>query len=168
MPGHNKVMNLTLLLLTIVSGLLSGCDHSIKTYEAGNPHEREIIAVLVRYQNARNRFDLETLLSLLDDDGVFTFGCGQMVSKNDLKSLLPALWAELRANNHAVIPIVHECINGDYLKSGQLYNPEIRIDGNMAETSVLFARNFCRLPLYVSLHRQNQHWLITRTEWGQN
>ena len=64
--------------------------------------------------------------------------------------------------------MVHECINGDYYKSGRLNNPQIEINGNKAEATVLFAKGLSRVLQYFSLLRENNRWLITRAEWGQS
>ena len=91
-----------------------------------------------------------------------------MVSKSELKKALPRLWAEIQSGDQTVIPLVHECINGDYVKSGDLSNPQIEIKSDTAEATVKFTGGFCRLPLHFSLLRESGRWLIIRTEWGQN
>jgi hypothetical protein len=85
-----------------------------------------------------------------------------------LKELLPGFWAELKSGNSAVIPLVHECINGDYYHTGRLNNPQIEIHQDRARATVLFAKGVCRILLYVALQREDDRWLITRTEWGES
>ena len=149
--------------------VISSCrDASIMLYEPKNQDEKEIISLLIEYQDAKNHLDVQRLLSLLHDKGEFTFACGQMVSKTKLKTLLPGLWTEIRSGNSGVIPIVHECINGDYYKAGQLNSPQIIVENGTAEATVKYTNGFCRLPLYFSMRRENHRWMITRTEWGQN
>ena len=144
------------------------CDTPIALYEPRSPDEKEIVTVLAQYQDAKNRFDLERLLPLLHEKGEFTFQCGMMVSKERLKELLPGFWAELKSGNSAVIPLVHECINGDYYTSGRLNNPHILIHNDKAVATVLFTKGVCRALLYVTLRRQEETWLISRTQWGES
>ncbi len=158
-----------LCLLTLIAIVISSCcDISITKYEPKNQDEKEIISVLVQYQDAKSRFDLEKMLSYLDDHGEFSFECGLMVSKTRLKELLPGFWSEIRSGNSAVIPLVHECINGNYYKEGHLNNIQIEINDDKAEVEALFTKGVCRVPFYLSMHRGNDQWLITRTEWGDN
>jgi hypothetical protein len=84
------------------------------------------------------------------------------------KPSLPGFWAELKTGNSAVIPLVHECINGDYFHTGRLNNPRIAIHGDEAQATVLFTKGVCRILLYVTMRREDDRWLITRTEWGES
>jgi len=164
----NKNMRLSYFLIIIV-WIISSCgDASIAKYAPKNQDEKEIVSLLIQYQDAKNNFDIENLVSTLHDKGKFTFECGRMVSKATLEKVLPALWAEIRSGNSAVIPIVHECINGDYYKSGELNHPKIKINNDTAEATVKYTHGFCRVPLYFSMLRENDRWRITRTEWGHN
>ena len=148
--------------------VISSCSDSITKYDPKNQDEREIISLLIQYQEAKNHFDIERLLSFLHEKGEFSFECGLMVSKTKVREALPDLWAEIRSGNQAAVPMVHECINGDYKKSGELNSPQIEINHDAAEVTVNYTSGFCRLPQYFSMLRENDRWMITRTEWGQN
>jgi len=148
--------------------LMSCCDAPLEQYTPRNSDEKQILAVLVQYQDAKNRLDLGSLLPLLDEKGEFTFQCGMMVSKARLEAMLPAFWAELKSGNTAVIPLVHECINGDYYTTGRLNNLGIAIHDDQARATVLFTKGVCRVMFYVTMRRAGAGWLITRTEWGQS
>lgn len=124
--------------------------------------------MLIDYKEAKYHFEIEKLLPLLHDRGEFAFQCGQMVSKARLKERLPGFWAELRSGDTAIIPLVHECINGDYYESGEFNNPILEINDDTALANVLFTNGVCRVPLYVTMLRENDRWLITRTEWGES
>ena len=163
--GRNVLRCLLLWLSFLIT---SSCDAPIEQYEPRSPDEKEIIAVLIQYQDAKNRFDLGRLMPLLDDKGEFSFQCGMMVSKARLKEMLPGFWAELKSGNSAVIPLVHECINGDYYHTGKLNNPRIQIHDDTALATVLFAKGVCRVLLHVAMRRADGRWLITRTEWGES
>lgn len=97
----------TLILLFFTLALFCCCDTPIDRYEPKSEDEKEILSVLIEYQNAKNNFDLDQLLSLMHEKGKFSFQCGLMVSKSDLKELLPGYWAEIKSGNSAVIPITH-------------------------------------------------------------
>lgn len=156
-----------MIVLMLFASVISSCgDASITTYTPKNQDEGEIISLLIQYHDAKNRFDLEKLLSCLDDQGEFSFECGLMVSKTKLKNLLPIFWAELGSGNPAAIPLVHECINGNYYTSGELNNAEIEIKNGKAEVTVVFTKGVCRVPFYLSMRQNKDRWLITRTEWG--
>ena len=166
MKSHKRMNLIYSLILTAVA-VFSGCDRSISEYRAGNEAEREIISVLTQYQDAKNQFDMEKLLFLLHDKGKFSFACGMMVSKSELKKVLPVFWAEMTSEKLGIVPMAHECLNGDYYKSGELKNPEIRIHNDTAKATVRFTKRFSSsLLLYFSMVRENDRWLITRTEWG--
>jgi len=154
--------------IILVLLMVCSCDAPIAQYEPISPDEKEIVSVLIQYQDARNRFDLQRLLPLLHEKGEFTFQCGMMVSKRKLKEKLPGFWAELQSGDSAVIPLVHECINGDYYHTGRLNNPQIDIHEDKALATVLFTKGVCRVLFYVAMRRENDRWLITRTEWGES
>ena len=164
----NKTICLSYLLIIFALVISSCCDSSISEYKPKNRDEKEIISLLIKYQDAKNNIDIEQLLSFLHDQGEFTFQCGRMVSKSVLREELPSFWADIQSGNAAVFPIVHECINGDYYKSGELNNPLIVINNDTAEATVLFTNGVCRVLLYFSLLRENDRWLIIRTEWGHS
>lgn len=167
MMKTNQHMNLFYSLIITAVVIFSGCDHSISEYRTENEDEREIISILIQYQDAKNKFDIKKLLSFLHDKGKFSFACGMMVSKAELKRVLPGFWAEMNSGKLGVVPMAHECLNGDYYKSGELKNPEIKINNNTAEATVRFTKRFSSsLLLYFSMVREKNHWMITRTEWG--
>ena len=165
---HDNDHWLAIVWTMIALGSLFSCDTPISKHVAANKEETEIISVLMQYQDARNHADIKKLMALLHDEGIFTFQCGRMVPKATLKKELPGFWKEIHAGNAAVFPLVHECINGDYYTSGELNDPRIALDQDTARATVLFTKGVCRVELYVSLIRDNDRWLITRTEWGDS
>lgn len=155
-----------LLLFTFV--IVCSCDSPIEKYIPQDRDEKEILSVLIQYQDAKNRFDLDTFLSFLHENGEFSYQCGVMVSKAKLKKLLPGYWTEIMSGNSAAFSLVHECINGDSYKSGKLNNLQIEIRNDQAQVTALFTKGFTRVLQYFSMTRENDRWLITRTEWGQS
>jgi hypothetical protein len=138
----------------------------ISKYEPVNQDERDIISMLIQYQEAKNNQDIERLLPLLHDNGEFALQCGRMVTKSVLKIELPAFWYDIHSGNATNFPIVHECINGELYKTGTLNNPKIHINNGISKTTVLFTKGVCRVSFYVSMILENDRWWITRTEWG--
>jgi len=163
---NNKSRSVFLIIIIMV--VSSCCDALIEKYEPKNRDEREIVSLLIQYQDAKNHFDIERYLSSFHDKGLFTFQCGRMVGKAVLEEELPTFWNDIQSGNAAVFPIVHECINGDYYKSGELNNLQLEINHDTAEATVLFTKGVCRVELYFSMLRENDRWLITRTEWGES
>ena len=159
---------LVVFLLILAFVFVSCGDSSLVEYKPKSQEESEIISLLIEYKEAKYQFEIEKLLPLLHDRGEFTFQCGQMVSKARLKEMLPEFWAKLRSGDTAIIPLVHECINGDYYESGAFNNPEIEVNDDTALANVLFTNGVCRVRLYFSMRRENDRWLITRTEWGES
>ena len=155
------------LFALAVDGCLPG-DVQLTEYRPKSKLEGEIVDVLIEYQDAKNRFDLERLMSLLHEKGEFSFQCGLMVSKTRLRELLPGFWAGIKSGKSAAFPMVHECVNGDYYKSGTLSNPEIEVHKDTAEATVLFTKGFSRVKQYFSMLREDNKWLITRTAWGES
>jgi hypothetical protein len=160
--------NLPVFLIIILMVFSSCCDSLIEEYKPNNQDEREILSLLIQYQDAKNHFDIERYLSFFHDKGLFTFQCGRMVKKSVLEEELPAFWNDIQSGNAAVFPIVHECINGDYFKSGELNNLQLEINHDTAQATVLYTKGVCRVELYFSMQRENDRWLITRTEWGES
>lgn len=158
----------SVFLIIIIMVVSSCCDAPIEEYKPKNQDEREILSLLTQYQDAKSHFDIERYLSSLHDKGLFTFQCGRMVEKAVLEEELPAFWVDIQSGNAAVFPIVHECINGDYFKSGELNNLQLEVNHEKAEATVLFTKGVCRVALYFSMLRENDRWLITRTEWGES
>ena len=167
MEVHKRAC-LACLFMVLPLCLACCCDAPIEQYAPHSQDEQAILEVLMQYQDARNRFDLEGLLPLLHDKGEFTFQCGMMVSKDKLKEMLPGFWAKLKSGDSAVIPLVHECINGDYYHTGRLNNPQVEIHYDQARATVLFTKGVCRVLLYATMLREDDRWLITRTEWGES
>lgn len=165
MKMHPTILYACLLLVTGLN-IIACSDSPITEYVARDLDEEEIISVLTRYRDAKNHVDVDRFLSLLDDRGAFAFQCGRMVTKAVLKAELPGFWAAIQAGDATVFPIVHECINGDYYKTGELNNPQIQIKNDNATVTVLFTNGVCRVPLHLSMIRKNDRWLINQTQWG--
>ncbi len=90
-----------------------------------------------------------------------------MLSKAELKERLPEFWEQMRFDKLAVVPLAHECLNGDYYSSAVLKEPIIEVTGNTDRARVWFTKRFSSsLLLFLSLAREEEKWLIPHTEWG--
>ncbi len=165
-PRHkSKLLFATLMILTLAFSCSE--DILLEQYVPQNQREREIRSLLIRYQDAKNRFDLEQFIACLHDQGLYSFRSGAMISKEKLKELLPDFWAALKAGNSEIYPITHECFTGDHFLSGQLMNPKIAIRGDTAKVTTMYTSGWWRQPHYISLVRDNGRWLIKHLDWKE-
>lgn len=138
---------------------------SLKEYASENQQETEIVKILIQYQDAKNNFDLEKYLACLHNQGKYYFGGGQMVSKEELKKLLPNFWTRLQSGDRTFYPMSRESLNGNYFQSGEFINPQIVITQDTADVTVTFTKDGWRLKHYISMVRENNQWLIKRLDW---
>ncbi len=160
---NSKFFSVTLMIL--MSAFSCSEDTSLTEYVPENQDEREIRSLLIQYQDAKNRSDLEQFLACLHDQGRYSFRGGAMISKGRLKKLFPGFWAELKSGNPAIYPITHECVTGDHFLSGRLMNPQITVSGNTAKITMRFTSGWWSQRHYVSMLRDNGRWLINRLDW---
>ncbi len=151
---------LMILLLT-----LSCSDTPLKEYEYKSQEEKEILALLIEYEDARNRFDIERYLATLHDQGVYHYACNVMVSKEALRNDLPEFWIKLRAGE-LLSPMCRENMTGNYFLTGALHNPEISIDQDTARIKLMYSSWGFRLIRYIHARRDDGRWLINRLDWG--
>lgn len=157
----------TILLPLLCMIFWFGCGTRISDIQPKNQSEKEILSVLIEYQNAKNERDIDRLLDLLHSTGEFTYACGIMVSKAELRENLPSFWAELDNERLKNVPMAHECLNGDYYTTGILRDPEIIVSGESANVKVWFTRPlWSSLLQFFSLVREDGRWRITRIWWG--
>lgn len=143
------------------------CQTPLSDYQARIPEEKEIVRILIEFQDAKNNRDMDRLLPLLHPDGEFTYACGIMVSKTDLAAKLPGFWEGLDSQLLGTVPMAHECLNGDYYTKGVLKEPEITISADNAQVKVWFTRRWwSSLLLFATLVKADGRWQILRTWWG--
>lgn len=146
--------------------LLTSCTKvSLNEYLSKNQAEREIISLLIRYQEAKNSSNIEQFLSLLHEQGQYSF-FGKKVSKTALKQRLPATWAKLKAGEMPTNLINHEQITGNYFRNWKFYNPKITIVNNMAIVTVMVQFNWWwGLRHSIRLFQENGRWMISALDW---
>jgi hypothetical protein len=159
----------TILYAAVICLSTAACSETrLKDYPVKSRDERAIIAVLARYETAKNRFDVTGYLAGLHPAGRYSFGGDAMVSKKHLAEHLPEFWKKLRAFDPGFFPITRESVNGNFFESGWFVNPKIRIAGDAARVTMTFSKGFWHLDQWVSLRRNKGQWWIDRLDWEQN
>ena len=147
---------------------LSCSGSALSEYAPRSAEEKEIVAVLIQYQNAKRHCDLESFLDCLHENGAYHFGRGYVLTKKELKENLPSFWAGLQSGSRSVYPMNREMITGNYIISGEFYNPQIVIDRDSAAVTMTFMKWGWRLKHYISLRKENKRWHIHRLDWEEN
>lgn len=160
-----KKFGVSFLILLLA---LSCVGPSLTEYTPTNRQEREIITLLLQYQEAKINSDLEPFLACLHEKGQYHFGRGRMVSKEQLKKMLPEFWAGIKSGNRKHYPMNREMITGNYVITGRFYNPQITVNQETAEVRALFMKWGWRLHHYISMVKENDRWLIYRLDWDTN
>ena len=157
------------LLIAVLSVCLSCTDEiPLADYKARNAAERKILFVLIRYQEAKNQFNLKKFLACLHEAGEYSYKGAAMVSKEKLKASLPGFWATLNSQDRSVLyPLSHEFVTGDFYPSGRLTNPQMTVHGDTAAVTVTFASGWWRQKHYISMVRVDHRWQIIRLEWEE-
>ena len=162
--GSIKICLSYLILLST----LSCYGPSLTEYVPLNEEEKKIMSLLIQYQDAKTNCNLEKFLACLHEKGKYQFGRGSMVSKIELKRLLPGFWSELQSGNPAFYPINREMMTGNYIRTGRFLKPQITINRDTAEITMTFTKLGWRLKHYISMFREDDQWLINRLAWDMN
>ena len=77
-------------LILVPMILIFGCVPTLENYKPKNPNENEIKAVLMAYENAFNRHDIQGVLSTIHESAEIMTGTERLrVSKSDYAEILP-------------------------------------------------------------------------------
>ena len=137
----------------------------IEDYLPKDQEEEKIMALLVRYQEARKHFHLEQYLGCLHEQGSYHHASRIMLSKKALAARLPDFWAELQKGNRLFFPMCRENLSGNYFVGFRLVNPTILIDHNTAAVTATYVNKGWRTRHYIFLIKENNRWLINRLDW---
>ena len=107
-------MTKIILPLLIITLNISCSGPSLEEYLPKVQEEKKIISLLIQYQDAKINCNLDQFLACLHENGVFHFGRGFMLSKNELKESLPSFWAGLKSGSREFYPMNREMITGNY------------------------------------------------------
>jgi hypothetical protein len=72
--------------------LFISCETSIKEYKPKNENEKQIIALLNTYVEARNSGNLKILRSTFHDNGIYISGRGREIKANEILDTKPEWW----------------------------------------------------------------------------
>ena len=154
------------VFLGIAVFIIGACSNSpIEEYLPQNPDEKQILALLIKYQKARKNFDLAEYLSCLHEKGIYHHASRVMVTKKELSGLLPEFWNQLNKGDRSFFPMCRENLSGNYFIQFKLVNPQISIDQNKASIVVTYVNTGWRLKHYISMIKENDQWLINRLDW---
>lgn len=146
--------------------ILCACSNTpIEDYLPKNQEEKDIVALLVQYQEARKHFHLEQYLGCLHEQGIYHHASRVMLSKKALAARLPGFWAELQKGNRLFFPMCRENLSGNYFVGFRLVNPTIYIDRNTATVTAIYVNTGWRIRHYISLIKENNRWWINRLDW---
>jgi hypothetical protein len=146
--------------------VISACSSTpIEEYTPKSQEEANIVALLIQYQTARKNFDLQRYLDCLHDRGIYHHASRIMVSKKELSELLPGFWTQLKKGDRSFFPMCRENLSGNYFVRFRLTNPQIVINHNTADVTVIYINTGWRLKHYISLIKDNNQWLINRLDW---
>ena len=153
-------------IIFLVFIIITSCSNvSLKEYISKNQEEREIISLLIQYEEAKNRSDAEQFLSLLHGQGHYSF-LDSKVSKDLLKKMLPKYWAKLETGEAPTFVINHEQITGDYFRTWSFDNPQITLSKNTATVTVMVKFNWWwGLRHHIRLIQDNGRWVINYSDW---
>ena len=134
----------------------------ITKYKPKNIDEYQITNLFIQYIHARNNRDVDEFLSTLDKDCEYMVDRDLIVSKKELKQMLPELWMQ-NDNNDMVFRscMTWECINENYFKTGMLINPKFKISNISAEVRFQFSAGVFLDENFFQLAKENNTWLIT-------
>jgi hypothetical protein len=158
------IVVITVLLSMAIYGMYSGT--RIDKYISKDADEEQIITLLSKFNKASTEYNLEAYLDCLGDNGQFMFGGTIMVSKKELRKLLPLFWADRQKGFILSRPSSREELNGNFFK-GIFYDPIITIKNNNAEAVVTFVTPVIRwkTKLFLDLKKYHAAWKISRFEW---
>lgn len=121
--------------------LFIACDKPLNEYKPKNEDEKQIIAVLEDYLDARNSGDMQQLQSTFHEDGVYLSNDGIEVPRSKIAGMDPEWW-----------------VQGGKLK---LLNPEIKLNGSEAEVLVKTKHGaHYQVTNYYTLTKVENKWLI--------
>jgi len=129
------------IALTIVL-LFTSCDTPINEYKAKSDDEKQIIAVLNTYVEARNSGNLKILRSTFHDNGIYISGRGREIKANEILDTKPEWWTS----------------DGEV----KLYDPEITINGNKASVMTTAKYGSYSTAHIYSLINEKGNWLIMK------
>jgi hypothetical protein len=135
----------------------------VTKYKPKNDDEYAITNLFIKYIHARNDRDVDEFLSTLDNDCQYMVDRDRIVSKKELKEMLPELWMQNDDNGMVFGScMTWECVDENYFKTGMLINPKFKISDLGAEVKFQFSAGVFLDENFFQLTKKNNTWRITR------
>ncbi len=133
-----RIIFINIILSSIL--LFSSCDTPLNEYQPKSEDEKQIVALLQTFVEARNSQDLKIIRSLFHDNGIYYKGMGGEIKASDIESTDPEWWTS-------------------FGKFG-ITDPEITINGNEAQISMNTIYGNGRFQAFYVLVKEDGKWLI--------
>lgn len=154
-----KVLILMGLLISITTFAL--WQTPITQYTPKNDVERALTRLFSQYITSRNLREVDAFLATLHPDCRYMVTKDLIVTKDELRGMLPDLWAQNDDGNAAFGHcMAWECWHENYYKNGMLVNPKFRIEENQAKVDFKFVSGLFMDDNYFKLTQENGAWLI--------
>jgi hypothetical protein len=137
---RNSLFALVTISLII---LFNSCDTPINEYKPKSDDEKQIIALLNTYVEARNKKDLQAMQATFTKDAIYYGGTGAVIKASEIPTSDPEWWA----------------MYGNL----KLYDPKITINGNEAKIALVTLYGTAgRFEAAYTLVKENGNWLIKK------
>jgi hypothetical protein len=120
--------------------VFNSCDTPLKEYKPKNDDEKQIVALLQRFTDARNNEDVIGIQSTFHDNGEYIAGNGVEFTKSQIATSDPKWWTS-------------------YGKFG-ITDPDIKINNNEAQVSMNTWFGKARFQAAYNLIKEDGKWLI--------
>lgn len=136
-----RIIFIGFLLSTVL--LFISCDTPINEYKPKSDDEKQIIALLNTYIDARNKKDLKGMQATFTKDGIYYGGMGGEFKASEFLNTDPEFWTS----------------SGEL----RLYDPKITINGNVAKIALVTLYGTAgRFEAAYTLVKENGNWLIKK------
>lgn len=165
MPPHikQKAVFLTITGLLVLITVCALWRTPITTYKPMSDDERALTQLFIKYVSSRNNRDVHQFLSTLHDNCTYMVTKDMIVSKEELRDMLPALWMQNDDNTAAFGHcMAWECWHENYYKTVMLINPKFHISKHHAKVDFKIVSGLFMDDNYFRLVNENGRWQITR------
>jgi len=135
----------------------------ITEYKPKNTVETTLSQLFIKYITSRNNRDVDGFLSTLHKTCTYMVTKDRIVTKDQLKKMLPELWMQNDDNNAAFGRcMAWECWHENYYRKVMLINPKFRIEGNQADIDFKIVSGLFMDDNYFQVRKENGTWRITQ------
>lgn len=135
----------------------------ITTYKPKNDDEQALTQLFIKYVSSRNNHDVSQFLSTLQDNCIYMITKDLIVTKDELRGMLPDLWMQNDDDTMAFGQcMAWECWHENYYKTVMLVNPKFRISETRADVEFKIVSGLFMDDNYFELIKENNTWLISR------